>query len=90
MVHDSDITCERTVGNVYDALGLPDADELAEKSSQIVAIREHLVRQGLSDERARELLGATAEEVAALRDGPITRLSSHRVSEIHGRLPAVD
>ena len=70
---------ERGSGNVFEDLGLPDADALLAKSELVSRICDIIVKRGLTQAQAAELLGVNQPKVSALMGGNLDGFSSDRL-----------
>lgn len=71
-VHDSS-------GNVFEDLGLPDAQERLAKAEVARVIRKAIERRGLSQSEAAELLAVKQPDISDLMRGKLARFSRERL-----------
>lgn len=70
---------ERSSGNVFEDLGLPDAAALLAKSELVSRICDIIVKRGLTQAQAAEILGVNQPKVSALMRGNLDGFSSDRL-----------
>lgn len=70
---------ERSSGNVFEDLGLPDAAALLAKSELVSRICDIIVKRGLTQSQAAEILGVNQPKVSALMRGNLDGFSSDRL-----------
>jgi|CXWL01.1.fsa_nt_gi predicted XRE-type DNA-binding protein len=70
---------ERSSGNVFEDLGLPDAAALLAKSELVSRICDIIVKRGLTQAQAAEILGVNQPKVSALMRGHLDGFSSDRL-----------
>lgn len=73
------IKFERSSGNVFADLGLPDADEYRAKSELVVRIFKIVKSRRLTQAAAGKLLGITQPKVSALLKGRLDGFSTERL-----------
>lgn len=61
------IEVQRSSGNVYADLGLPDADKLKIKTGLVIEIRKAMRHLGLTQQAAAKRIGLTKPKIAAVR-----------------------
>ena len=66
-------------GNVYRDMGLPDAEERFEKSILAIYIKRAIGRQGITQQKAGELMGIDQSKVSAIVNGRLEGFSSDRL-----------
>ena len=66
---------QRSSGNVFADLGLPDADKLKIKSGLVIEIRKAMRRLGLTQQEAAKRMGITQPKVSDMMRGDFTNLS---------------
>lgn len=71
-VHDSS-------GNVFEDMGLPDAQERLAKAEVARVIRKAIERRGLTQSEAAELLAVKQPDISDLMRGKLTRFSRERL-----------
>lgn len=73
------IKITKSSGNVFEDLGLPDAEELRAKADLAFQIGELIDRRELTQEEAGVLLGIDQPKVSALRRGRLAGFSMERL-----------
>ncbi len=73
------ITAERSSGNVFADLGLPDADEALAKAELARQIGDIIARRRLTQGAAARLLGVDQPKVSALLCGRLSGFSTERL-----------
>jgi predicted XRE-type DNA-binding protein len=73
---------EHTVssGNVFEDLGMPDADEMLVKAELVLQISRIIEEEGLTQVEAAELLGVDQPKVSALLRGRLRGFSVERLT----------
>ncbi len=80
------IEVQRSSGNVYADLGLPDAERLKIKSGLVVEIRKAMRRLGLTQQEAAKLMGITQPKVSDMMRGDFSNLSERKLMDCLNRL----
>ncbi len=75
------IEYERSSGNVFRDLELPDADELKIKSGLSIEITRAIRRLGLTQQEAGRQMGISQAKVSGLMRGDFTNLSERKLME---------
>ena len=70
---------ERSSGNVFEDLGLPDAAALLAKSELVSRICDIIAKRGLTQVQAAKILGVNQPKVSALMRGNLDGFSSDRL-----------
>jgi len=70
---------ERSSGNVFEDLGLPDAAALLAKSDLVFRICDIISKRGLTQAQAAKILGVSQPKVSALMRGNLDGFSSDRL-----------
>src|SRR4051812_42680884 len=70
---------ERSSGNVFEDLGLPDAAALLAKSELVSRICDIIVKRGLTQAQAARILGVNQPKISALMRGHLDGFSSDRL-----------
>ena len=70
---------ERSSGNVFEDLGLPDAAALLAKSELVSRICDIILKRGLTQAQAAKILGVNQPKVSALMRGHLDGFSSDRL-----------
>lgn len=74
-----DIPVERSSGNVYADLGLPNPDEMLAKAKLVSRICDVIEQKGLTQMKAAELLGIDQPKISSLMRGKFDGYSSDRL-----------
>ena len=80
------IEFERSSGNVFRDLGIPDADELKIKSGLAIEITRAIRRLGLTQQEAGRQMGISQAKVSGLVRGDFSNLSESKLMECLKRL----
>jgi predicted XRE-type DNA-binding protein len=80
------IEIETSSGNVFQDLGLPDAEQLQIKSGLVIEITRALRRLGLTQEEAGRRMGISQAKVSGLMRGGFSNLSECKLMECLNRL----
>jgi len=80
------IEVERSSGNVFADLGLPDADKLKIKSGLVIEITRALRRLGLTQHEAAKRMGITQPKVSDMMRGDFSNLSERKLMDCLNRL----
>ena len=80
------IEVQRSSGNVYADLGLPDADKLKIKTGLVIEIRHAMRRLGLTQQAAAKRMGITQPKVSDMMRGNFTNLSERKLMDCLNRL----
>ena len=80
------IKVQRSSGNVYADLGLPDAERLKIKTGLVVEIRKAMRRFGLTQQVAAKRMGITQPKVSAMMRGDFSNLSERKLMDCLNRL----
>src|SRR4030067_1259934 len=80
------IEVQRSSGNVYAALGLPDADKLKIKTGLVIEIRKAMRRLGLTQQEAAKRMGITQPKVSDMMRGDFSNLSERKLMDCLNRL----
>ena len=80
------IEFERSSGNVFRDLGIPDADELKIKSGLSIEITRAIRRLGLTQQEAGRQMGISQAKVSGLVRGDFSNLSESKLMECLNRL----
>jgi predicted XRE-type DNA-binding protein len=70
---------ERSSGNVFKDLGLPDAEALLAKAELVSRISDIIRQRGLTQVKAAEILGVSQPKVSALLCGHLDGFSTDRL-----------
>ena len=80
------IAVQRSSGNVYADLGLPDAERLKIKTGLVVEIRKAMRRLGLTQQEAAKRMGITQPKVSDMMRGDFSNLSERKLMDCLNRL----
>jgi predicted XRE-type DNA-binding protein len=80
------IEVQRSSGNVYADLGLPDAERLKIKTGLVVEIRKAMRRLGLTQQQAAKRMGVTQPKVSDMMRGDFSNLSERKLMDCLNRL----
>ena len=80
------IEIETSSGNVFEDLGLPEADKLKLKSGLVIEITRVVRRLGLAQEEAGRRMGISQPKVSEMMRGDFTNLSERKLMECLNRL----
>ena len=80
------IEVQRSSGNVYADLGLPDAEKLKIKTGLVVEIRKAMRRLGLTQQEAAIRMGITQPKVSDMLRGGFSNLSERKLMDCLNRL----
>ena len=80
------IEVQRSSGNVYADLGLPDADMLKIKTGLVIEIRKAMRRLGLTQQSAAKRMGITQPKVSDMMRGDFSNLSERKLMDCLNRL----
>ena len=80
------IEVETSSGNVFQDLGLRNAEQLKIKSGLVIEITRAVRRQGLTREEAGRQMGISQAKVSGLMRGDFSNLSEHKLMECLNRL----
>ncbi len=82
----SGIEVERSSGNVFADLGLPDADKLKIKSGLVFEITKAMRAQNLTQQEAARRMGITQPKVSGMLRGDFANLSERKLMDCLNRL----
>ena len=80
------IEVQRSSGNVYADLGLPDAERLKIKTGLVVEIRKAMRPLGLTQQEAARRMGITQPKVSDMMRGDFSNLSERKLMDCLNRL----
>jgi predicted XRE-type DNA-binding protein len=80
------VDVERSSGNVFADLGLPDADKLKIKSGLVIEITRAMRRLGLTQQQAAARMGITQPKVSDMLRGDFSNLSERKLMDCLNRL----
>ena len=82
----SGIEVQRSSGNVYADLGLPDAEKLKIKTGLVIEIRNAMRRLELTQQEAAKRMGITQPKVSDMMRGDFSNLSERKLMDCLNRL----
>jgi predicted XRE-type DNA-binding protein len=77
---------ERSSGNVFADLGLPNAEKLKIKSGLVIEITKAVRKLGLTQEEAAQRMGITQPKVSGMLRGDFDNLSERKLMDCLNRL----
>ena len=80
------IEVQRSSGNVYADLGLPDAEKLRIKTGLIIEIRKAMRCLGLTQQAAAKRMGISQPKVSDMMRGDFSNLSERKLMDCLNRL----
>ena len=80
------IEVQRSSGNVFADLGLPDAEKLKIKTGLVIEIRKAMRRLGLTQQEAAKRMGITHPKVSDMMRGDFSNLSERKLMDCLNRL----
>ena len=80
------VEVQRSSGNVFADLGLPDAGKLKIKTGLVVEIRKALRALGLTQQEAAKRMGIPQPKVSGMMRGDFTNLSERKLMDCLNRL----
>ncbi|ALM83108.1 helix-turn-helix domain-containing protein [Bordetella sp. N] len=80
------VEVQRSSGNVFADLGLPDAEKLRIKTGLVVEIRKAMRSLGLTQQAAAKRMGVTQAKVSGMMHGDFTNLSERKLMDCLTRL----
>ena len=80
------IEVQRSSGNVFADLGLPDAEKLKIKTGLVVEIRKAMRALGLTQQAAAKRMGISQPKVSGMMRGDFTNLSERKLMDCLNRL----
>lgn len=80
------VEAQRSSGNVYADLGLPDADKLKIKTGLVIEIRKAMRALGLNQQMAAKRMGIPQPKVSGMMRGDFTNLSERKLMDCLNRL----
>lgn len=80
------IEVQRSSGNVYADLGLPDAEKLKIKTGLIIEIRKAMQNLGLTQQDAAKRMGISQPKVSDMMRGDFSNLSERKLMDCLNRL----
>ena len=75
------VEVQRSSGNVFADLGLPDADKLKIKTGLLIEIRKAMRNRGLTQQDAAKCMGITQPMVSEMMRGDFTNLSERKLMD---------
>ena len=80
------IEVQRSSGNVFADLDLPDAEKLKIKTGLVIEIRKAMRRLGLTQQEAAKRMGITQPKVSDMMRGDFSNLSERKLMDCLNRL----
>ena len=80
------VEVQRSSGNVYADLGLPDAEKLKIKTGLVIEIRKAMRSLDLTQQAAAKRMGITQPKVSDMMRGDFTNLSERKLMDCLTRL----
>jgi predicted XRE-type DNA-binding protein len=80
------VEVQRSSGNIFADLGLPDADKLKIKTGLVIEIRKAMQRLGLTQQEAAGRMGITQPKVSDMMRGDFSNLSERKLMDCLNRL----
>lgn len=80
------VEVQRSSGNVFADLGLPDADKLKIKTGLVIEIRKAMQRLGMTQQEAARRMGITQPKVSDMMRGEFSNLSERKLMDCLNRL----
>ena len=80
------VEVQRSSGNVFADLSLPDADKLKIKTGLVIEIRKAIRQQGLTQHEAATRMGITQPKVSGMMRGDFSNLSERKLMDCLNRL----
>ena len=80
------IEVQRSSGNVFADLGLPDAEKLKIKTGLVIEIRKAMRQLGLTQQAAAKRMGVTQPKVSDMMRGDFSNLSERKLMDCLTRL----
>ncbi len=80
------VEVQRSSGNIFADLGLPDADKLKIKTGLVIEIRKAIRQQGLTQHEAATRMGITQPKVSGMMRGDFSNLSERKLMDCLNRL----
>ena len=80
------IEVQRSSGNVYADLGLPDAEKRKIKTGLVIEIRKAMRSLGLTQQEAAKRMGITQPKVSDMMRGDFSNLSERKLMDCLNRL----
>lgn len=80
------VEVQRSSGNVYADLGLPDAEKLKIKTGLAIEIRKAMRALGLTQQAAARRMGISQSKVSGMMHGDFTNLSERKLMDCLNRL----
>jgi predicted XRE-type DNA-binding protein len=80
------VEVQRSSGNVYADLGLPDAEKLRIKTGLVIEIRKAMRQLGLTQQAVAKRMGITQPKVSDMMRGDFSNLSERKLMDCLNRL----
>ena len=75
------VEVQRSSGNVFADLGVPDADKLKIKTDLVIEIRKAMRHLGLTQQEAAKRMGITQPKVSDMMRGDFTNLPERKLMD---------
>ena len=80
------VEVQRSSGNIYADLGLPDAEKLKIKTGLVIEIRKAMRRLELTQQEAAKRMGITQPRVSDMMRGDFSNISERKLMDCLNRL----
>lgn len=80
------VEVQRSSGNVFADLGLPDAEKLKVKTGLVIEIRKAMRRLGLTQQEAAKRMGVSQPKVSDMMRGDFANISERKLMDCLNQL----
>jgi predicted XRE-type DNA-binding protein len=80
------VEVQRSSGNVFADLGLPDAEKLKVKTGLVIEIRKAMRRLGLTQQEAAKRMGVSQPKISDMMRGDLSNISERKLINCLNRL----
>jgi predicted XRE-type DNA-binding protein len=80
------VEVQRSSGNVFADLGIPDADNLKIKTGLVIEIRKVMQQRNLTQQEAAQRMGLTLPKFAGMMRGDFSNFSERKLIDCLARL----
>ena len=80
------VEVQRSSGNVFADLGLPDAEKLKVKTGLVIEIRKAMRRLGLTQQEAAKRMGVSQPKISDMMRGDFSNISERKLMDCLNRL----
>jgi predicted XRE-type DNA-binding protein len=80
------VEVQRSSGNVFADLGLPDAEKLKIKTGLVIEIRKAMRRLGLTQQEASKHMGVSQPKISDMMRGDFSNISERKLMDCLNRL----